>query len=287
MDTKKFRHVDIFKMLVRGMSDQGFEKTPDQMKLKLKKLKQEYINCKKNNSKSGAAPSTCPFYEELDLLFSLRPNLAVNMDCTEGIDTGDYEIEQECTDIFYGEQAEDGTDFDPGEGTSRDSNSETPHSAKRSGSNVQSEQAEDVTDFDPGEGTSRDSNSETPHSAKRSRSHVEGRKSYKAALNEYSEKLLEKQGTLINNTITKMLDSQKEMLETANREQRQWELEMLEKEQEFQRKQTETMMQMFTQCIQSLRPPTVSNLGPLRLVNLTSQRNLKDAEVEKQNKELK
>lgn len=71
---KKHRHVEIFRMLVPEMHTRGYEKTAEQMKLKLKNLKAAYFKCKRNNNVSGAAPSTCPFYNELELLYGSRPS---------------------------------------------------------------------------------------------------------------------------------------------------------------------------------------------------------------------
>lgn len=85
MDGRKHKHVDIFRSLVPEMEKRGFFKTAEQMKLKLRNLKQNYFKCKRDNSVSGAKKNECPFYEELDLLYGGRPNVqAISQD---GIDT--------------------------------------------------------------------------------------------------------------------------------------------------------------------------------------------------------
>ncbi|KAK9686867.1 Myb/SANT-like DNA-binding domain [Popillia japonica] len=89
MDSKKYRHVEIFNSLTEEMRKKGFCKTAEQMQLKFKKLKQEYRKCKDNVNKSGAAPKYMQFFKELELLFSTRPACEV----TEGeVDTVAFEF---------------------------------------------------------------------------------------------------------------------------------------------------------------------------------------------------
>jgi hypothetical protein len=90
MDGKKHKHVDIFQSLVEDMEKRGFCKTAQQMKLKLKNLKLAYYKCRRDNNVSGAAKTTCPFYEQLDILYSTRPNVQVLSD-SSGIDTADVQ----------------------------------------------------------------------------------------------------------------------------------------------------------------------------------------------------
>lgn len=92
MDGKKYKHIDIFNSLVEDMEKKGFFKTPQQMKLKLKNLKLAYFKCKRENNVSGAAKTTCPFYEQLDILYSTRPNVQVLHDAS-GIDTANIQNE--------------------------------------------------------------------------------------------------------------------------------------------------------------------------------------------------
>lgn len=53
MDGKKHKHVEIFKMLEPEMEKQGYKKTAEQMKLKLKNLKLVYFKCRRDNSVSA------------------------------------------------------------------------------------------------------------------------------------------------------------------------------------------------------------------------------------------
>jgi hypothetical protein len=89
IDGKKYRHIEIFQMLVPEMQKRGYEKTAEQMKLKLKNLKVPYFKCKRNNNISGAAPSTCPFYNELDILYGSRPSTLASSNQVIGFDTAE------------------------------------------------------------------------------------------------------------------------------------------------------------------------------------------------------
>lgn len=84
IDGKRHKHIEIFRMLVPEMEQRGYCKTAEQMKLKLKNLKLTYLKCKRNNNVSGAAATTCPFYNELELLYGCRPATEAEY---SGIDT--------------------------------------------------------------------------------------------------------------------------------------------------------------------------------------------------------
>lgn len=95
IDGKKHRHIEIFRMLVPEMQQKGYEKTAEQMKLKLKNFKTAYFKCKRSNNISGAATSTCPFYNELDLLYGSRPNAVASSSNNDiGIDTAEMNTEE-------------------------------------------------------------------------------------------------------------------------------------------------------------------------------------------------
>lgn len=95
MDGKKHKHSVLFGSLVEDMEKHGFSKSAEQMQLKLKNLKLAYFKCKRENSVSGAARTTCPFYEELDILYSTRPNVQILHD-SSGIDTANIQNEPLC-----------------------------------------------------------------------------------------------------------------------------------------------------------------------------------------------
>ena len=91
MDGKRHRHVEIFRLLVPEMGQRDYNKTAEQMKLKLKNLKLAYFKCKRDNNVSGAATTRCPFYDEMEILYGCRPNAAASS-CHSGIDTANTAI---------------------------------------------------------------------------------------------------------------------------------------------------------------------------------------------------
>lgn len=98
-DGKKHRDIEIFRMLVPETQAKNYEKTAEQMKLKLKNLKTAYFKCKRNNNVSSAAPSTCPFYNELEILYGSRPSAVASSSSNQiGIDTA--EVNEEEGNIF-------------------------------------------------------------------------------------------------------------------------------------------------------------------------------------------
>lgn len=91
IDGKKHKHIEIYRMLELEMIAKGFHKTAEQMKLKMKNLKLAYFKCKRENKVSGASPSSCPFYEQMDILYGSRPSAEASN--SGGIDT--LEINEE------------------------------------------------------------------------------------------------------------------------------------------------------------------------------------------------
>lgn len=66
---------------------------------------------------------------------------------------------------------------------------------------------------------------------------------------------------------------QKELIQEEMAKQREWEEKEMEKERNFQREQTNLIMQMFSQTIQSLRPqmPVLQqNYTPIKLIPVSN-----------------
>ncbi|EMP25602.1 Butyrophilin subfamily 2 member A1 [Chelonia mydas] len=59
------RNFDIYSQIARGMEEKGYDRDPQQCRLKIKELRQAYQKAKEANSRSGAEPQTCRFYKEL------------------------------------------------------------------------------------------------------------------------------------------------------------------------------------------------------------------------------
>ncbi|XP_071109921.1 uncharacterized protein [Haliotis cracherodii] len=55
------------------MAEKGFEKTPDQCKVRIHTLKRSFRECKTSMKKSGKDRKTCKFFEELDVILGNRP----------------------------------------------------------------------------------------------------------------------------------------------------------------------------------------------------------------------
>lgn len=86
IDGKRYKHIEIFKMLEPEVEKHSYKKSADQMKLKLKNLKLAYFKYRRDNSVSGAATSRCAFYNELEILYGCRPTAEASSSCS-GIDT--------------------------------------------------------------------------------------------------------------------------------------------------------------------------------------------------------
>ncbi|XP_039311851.1 zinc finger and SCAN domain-containing protein 20 isoform X2 [Solenopsis invicta] len=111
MNGKRHKHVEIFRLLVPEMEQRGYNKTAEQMKLKLKNLKLAYFKCKRDNNVSGAATTRCPFYDEMEILYGCRPNAAASS-CNSGIDTAISNINDNISNVIENEH--DNIDNDNG-----------------------------------------------------------------------------------------------------------------------------------------------------------------------------
>ena len=68
------RKKPIFEKMAQRLKDEtGFERTFQQVREKIKQLKQNYKKVKDNNSKSGHSRKTCKYFEELDSVMGDRP----------------------------------------------------------------------------------------------------------------------------------------------------------------------------------------------------------------------
>ena len=74
MDDKFIRKSKLYGELVAELAKAGFQRTAEQITNKLKKLKSDYRDAKKELSKSGAGNDTdFPFYELIDSALGHRP----------------------------------------------------------------------------------------------------------------------------------------------------------------------------------------------------------------------
>ncbi|CAM4702722.1 unnamed protein product [Lepidochelys kempii] len=61
----KRRNAKIFEKISNGLKDRGYNRTPQQCRVKIKELRQAYQKTREANGLSGSEPQTCCFYDEL------------------------------------------------------------------------------------------------------------------------------------------------------------------------------------------------------------------------------
>ena len=88
---KSRRNAGTFIKIAQRMKDAGYDRNGDQCRTKIKKLKNQYINCRKENNKSGAARNAFQFYEEMDRVLGHRPSTepALLIDTSASFETSD------------------------------------------------------------------------------------------------------------------------------------------------------------------------------------------------------
>ncbi|XP_075791311.1 uncharacterized protein LOC142830418 [Pelodiscus sinensis] len=61
------QNADIFGRMAEALAQRGhYPRTQDQVRSKVKELRQGYVKAREDSSRSGAAPHSCPYYSELD-----------------------------------------------------------------------------------------------------------------------------------------------------------------------------------------------------------------------------
>ncbi|XP_074799653.1 myb/SANT-like DNA-binding domain-containing protein 7 [Natator depressus] len=61
----KRRNAQTFEKISKGMKDRGYNRDPQQCRMKLKELRQAYQKTREANGRSGSESQTCHFYDEL------------------------------------------------------------------------------------------------------------------------------------------------------------------------------------------------------------------------------
>ncbi|XP_029154901.1 uncharacterized protein LOC114927981 [Nylanderia fulva] len=222
----------------RGRQEDAEEASSDRAnrpnKLKLKNLKLAYFKCRRDNNVSGAATSRCAFYNELELLYGCRPTAEASSS-NSGIDTASTVND---TASIVNEDSETG-----------DIDNEAINNC-----NIVEEEKEGDTNEMP----------------KKKRRQCNGRKSYKATLENYTDKWLESQKLMLNTMLERQEKMQKIFIQEEMKKQRDWEKQEMEKERKFQREQMNILMRTFSQSINSLKPQMpvtlTHNYTPLKLI---------------------
>ncbi|XP_074805112.1 myb/SANT-like DNA-binding domain-containing protein 7 [Natator depressus] len=68
------RNADIYAKIAQGMGEKGYTRDTQQCHVKIKELRQAYQKTREVNSRSGAEPQTCHFYEQLHAILAGDPN---------------------------------------------------------------------------------------------------------------------------------------------------------------------------------------------------------------------
>ncbi|XP_050810351.1 uncharacterized protein LOC127051715 [Gopherus flavomarginatus] len=79
------RNYDTYGQISKSMVERGHERDAMQCRVKVKELRSAYCKAREGNRRSGAAPTTCRFYKELDAILECDPtaNLRTTMDSSE------------------------------------------------------------------------------------------------------------------------------------------------------------------------------------------------------------
>ncbi|KAG6932237.1 zinc finger and SCAN domain containing 29, partial [Chelydra serpentina] len=85
------RNFDTFGQVSRDMMERGHEQDALQCRIKVKELRSAYRKARKANSRSGAPPTTCRFYKELDAILGSDPTSIPSTT----VDMGEREDEEE------------------------------------------------------------------------------------------------------------------------------------------------------------------------------------------------
>ncbi|XP_077682917.1 uncharacterized protein LOC144270368 [Eretmochelys imbricata] len=104
------RNYNTFRQISRDMMERGHDWHALQCRIKMKELWNAYHKAHKANSRSGAAPATCRFYKELDVILGADPTStpSTTMDTSEPSSTR-WEEEEEQQSQSEGAEAEEDT----------------------------------------------------------------------------------------------------------------------------------------------------------------------------------
>ncbi|KAG6939055.1 zinc finger and SCAN domain containing 29, partial [Chelydra serpentina] len=81
------RNFDTFGQISRAMIERGHDWDAMQCRIKVKELQSAYRKAREKNSHSGAPPTTCRFYKELDAILGGDPTTVQSTT----VDTGEWE----------------------------------------------------------------------------------------------------------------------------------------------------------------------------------------------------
>ncbi|XP_050783036.1 zinc finger and SCAN domain-containing protein 29-like [Gopherus flavomarginatus] len=95
------RNYDTFGQVSKAMLERSHDRDAVQCRVKVKELRSAYCKARKGNCRSGAAPTTCRFYKELDAILGGDPtaNPRTTMDTSEQREEEEEETKSEGTGV--------------------------------------------------------------------------------------------------------------------------------------------------------------------------------------------
>ncbi|XP_024132497.1 uncharacterized protein LOC112149189 [Oryzias melastigma] len=73
MDGRKTRNGVLFRKVADQLEDAGFKRTPEQIRVRWKHLKQAYYSAKKKGDTDDNGPANCPYFNTMEDLLGSRP----------------------------------------------------------------------------------------------------------------------------------------------------------------------------------------------------------------------
>ncbi|XP_051566497.1 ATP-dependent (S)-NAD(P)H-hydrate dehydratase-like isoform X2 [Myxocyprinus asiaticus] len=68
-----FRNSHVYRDVSNRLCELGFDRTPDQCRIRVKSLKRQYFQAKEGSKKNGQYHKMCKFYDEMERILSSRP----------------------------------------------------------------------------------------------------------------------------------------------------------------------------------------------------------------------
>ncbi|KAG1945496.1 ATP-dependent (S)-NAD(P)H-hydrate dehydratase isoform X1 [Pimephales promelas] len=89
-----FRNSHVYRDVANRLCELGFDRTPDQCRIRVKSLKRQYFQAKEGSRKNGQYHKMCKFYDEMERILSNRP-LAERQDIDSVAVGGDETMDED------------------------------------------------------------------------------------------------------------------------------------------------------------------------------------------------
>ncbi|XP_048862595.1 ATP-dependent (S)-NAD(P)H-hydrate dehydratase isoform X2 [Brienomyrus brachyistius] len=84
-----FRNSHVYRDVAGRLGEMGFDRTPEQCRIRVKSLKRQYYQAKEGTRRNGHCHKICKFYDEMERILSSRPQ----METQDGVATGDEPLD--------------------------------------------------------------------------------------------------------------------------------------------------------------------------------------------------